>query len=62
MRAAWGRCAAPAVGPIGMPADRRLLEKPIDDKIFARETLAFFASSPVPYSMLRLTVSAEAAN
>jgi class 3 adenylate cyclase len=38
-----------------------LLDKPIGDKIFARETLAFFAVSPLPWSKLWLTAIAVAA-
>src|SRR5262249_9217377 len=38
-----------------------LLDKPIGDKIFSRETLAFFAASPLPWSKLWLTAIAVAA-
>lgn len=41
--------------PIG-----NLLDKPIGDKIFGRETLAFFASSPLPWSKVWLTAIALA--
>src|SRR5437762_3374644 len=34
-----------------------LLDKPIGDKIFGREALAFFAASPLPWSKLWLTPS-----
>ncbi|HEY7040474.1 MAG TPA: hypothetical protein VID28_16555 [Methylomirabilota bacterium] len=37
-----------------------LLDKPIGDKIFGRETLAFFAASPLPWSKLWLTAIAVA--
>jgi len=37
-----------------------LLDKPIGDKIFSRETLAFFAASPLPWSKLWLTAIAVA--
>lgn len=37
-----------------------LLDKPIGDKIFSRETLAFFAASPLPWSKLWLTAVALA--
>jgi hypothetical protein len=42
--------------PIG-----NLLDKPIGDKIFGREALAFFAASPLPWSKLWLTAIAVAA-
>src|ERR1700741_3805021 len=35
-----------------------LLNKPIGDKIFGREALAFFAASPLPWSKLWLTAIA----
>ncbi len=38
-----------------------LLDKPIGDKIFGREALAFFAASPLPWSKLWLTAIAVAA-
>ena len=38
-----------------------LLDKPIGDKIFSREALAFFAASPLPWSKLWLTAIAVAA-
>src|SRR2546425_3459328 len=38
-----------------------LLDKPIGDKIFGREALAFFAASPLPWSKLWLTAIAAAA-
>src|SRR6266852_2147385 len=38
-----------------------LLDKPIGDKIFGREALAFFAASPLPWSKLWLTAIAIAA-
>lgn len=38
-----------------------LLDKPIGDKIFARETLAFFAASPLPWAKVWLTAIALAA-
>jgi len=38
-----------------------LLDKPIGDKIFGRETIAFFAASPLPWSKLWLTAIALAA-
>src|SRR5437879_8156219 len=38
-----------------------LLDKPIGDKIFSREALAFFAASPLPWSKLWLTAIAIAA-
>src|SRR5215831_12755704 len=38
-----------------------LLDKPIGDKIFSRETLAFFAASPLPWSKVWLTAIALAA-
>jgi len=38
-----------------------LLDKPIGDKIFSRETLAFFAASALPWSKLWLTAIALAA-
>jgi class 3 adenylate cyclase len=38
-----------------------LLDKPIGDKIFGREALAFFAASPLPWSKLWLTAIALAA-
>ncbi|HYT31571.1 MAG TPA: hypothetical protein VEO37_03180, partial [Thermoanaerobaculia bacterium] len=37
-----------------------LLDKPIGDKIFSRESLAFFAASPLPWSKLWLTAIAVA--
>ena len=37
-----------------------LLDKPIGDKIFGREALAFFAASPLPWSKLWLTAIAVA--
>jgi hypothetical protein len=37
-----------------------LLDKPIGDKIFSREALAFFAASPLPWSKLWLTAIAVA--
>jgi len=37
-----------------------LLDKPIGDKIFSREAIAFFASSPLPWSKLWLTAIALA--
>ena len=37
-----------------------LLDKPIGDKIFGREALAFFATSPLPWSKLWLTAIAAA--
>src|SRR2546425_3120911 len=37
-----------------------LLDKPIGDKIFSREALAFFAASPLPWSKLWLTAIAAA--
>jgi class 3 adenylate cyclase len=37
-----------------------LLDKPIGDKIFGREALAFFATSPLPWSKLWLTAIAVA--
>src|SRR5262249_39713312 len=37
-----------------------LLDKPIGDKIFGREALAFFAASPLPWSKLWLTAIALA--
>ena len=37
-----------------------LLDKPIGDKIFGRETLAFFASSPLPWSKVWLAAIALA--
>ena len=37
-----------------------LLDKPIGDKIFGRETLAFFAASPLPWSKVWLTAIALA--
>src|SRR5215469_5363538 len=42
--------------PIG-----NLLDKPIGDKIFGREAVAFFAASPLPWSKLWLTAIAVAA-
>ncbi len=36
--------------PIG-----NLLDKPIGDKIFSRESIAFFAASPLPWSKVWLT-------
>jgi len=38
-----------------------LLDKPIGDKIFGRETLAFFAASPLPWSKVWLAAIAMAA-
>jgi class 3 adenylate cyclase len=38
-----------------------LLDKPIGDKIFGREALAFFAASPLPWSKVWLTAIAAAA-
>jgi len=38
-----------------------LLDKPIGDKIFSRETLAFFAASPLPWSKVWLAAIAMAA-
>jgi len=38
-----------------------LLDKPIGDKIFGREAIAFFAASPLPWSKLWLTAIAVAA-
>ena len=38
-----------------------LLDKPIGDKIFGREALAFFAASPLPWAKLWLTAIALAA-
>ena len=38
-----------------------LLDKPIGDKIFSRETLAFFAASPLPWSKVWLSAIAVAA-
>jgi class 3 adenylate cyclase len=38
-----------------------LLDKPIGDKIFGRETLAFFAASPLPWAKVWLTAIALAA-
>jgi class 3 adenylate cyclase len=38
-----------------------LLDKPIGDKIFGREAIAFFAASPLPWSKLWLTAIAAAA-
>lgn len=38
-----------------------LLDKPIGDKIFSRETLAFFAASPLPWSKVWLTAIGLAA-
>ena len=38
-----------------------LLDKPIGDKIFGREALAFFAASTLPWSKLWLTAIAAAA-
>ena len=37
-----------------------LLDKPIGDKIFGREAIAFFAASPLPWSKLWLTAIALA--
>ncbi|HEX7440649.1 MAG TPA: hypothetical protein VF319_11205 [Caldimonas sp.] len=38
-----------------------LLDKPIGDKIFSRESIAFFAASPLPWSRVWLTAIALAA-
>jgi class 3 adenylate cyclase len=42
-----------------LPVDN-LLDKPIGDKIFGRETLAFFAASPLPWSKVWLAAIALA--
>ncbi len=40
----------PAGGSSGVSSDQNLLDKPIGDKFFGRETLAWFAASPLPRS------------
>ncbi len=44
-------------GAVCLPSGS-LLDKPIGDKIFGRETLAFFAASPLPWSKVWLTAIA----
>ena len=46
-------------GAVCLPVSN-LLDKPIGDKIFGRETLAFFAASPLPWSKVWLTAIALA--
>src|SRR5262245_42601307 len=55
-RILYQRAARAACLPAG-----NLLDKPIGDKIFGREALAFFAASPLPWSKLWLTAIALAA-
>ena len=38
-----------------------LLDKPIGDKIFSRESIAFFSASPLPWSKIWLTAISLAA-
>ncbi len=45
---------------ICLPSDN-LLDKPIGDKIFSRESIAFFAASPLPWSKVWLAAIAVAA-
>jgi class 3 adenylate cyclase len=52
-RILYQRAARAACLPTG-----NLLDKPIGDKIFGREALAFFAASPLPWSKLWLTAIA----
>ena len=42
-------------GRAGCLPTGNLLDKPIGDKIFGREAIAFFAASPLPWSKLWLT-------
>src|SRR5258706_11737025 len=43
--------------PICLPSGN-LLDKPIGDKIFGRESIAFFAASPLPWSKVWLAAIA----
>src|SRR5262250_3729541 len=55
-RILYQRDARSSCLPIG-----NLLDKPIGDKIFSREALAFFAASALPWSKVWLTAIAAAA-